>query len=181
MITPSERAAQAARTGRDAIMAGKSGKTTTRKAAPKAAPAVKKPAAKKPAAPKAAKPAAAEASRTPPPPRPDYAATPDPAAFLSSEQRQTMERLSTNLARAAVTAQGAIAEAALRQADSPAALSTDPFHVAPALTDVMSRLAAQPDRLLRAQADLFSRYLDLWQTTTRRMGGEQVDPVIEPP
>ena len=153
-------------------MAGKSGKTTTRKAAPKTA-ATKRPAPKKPAA--------AEAPRAAPPPQPDYAATPDPAAFLSSEQRQAMERLSANLARAAVTAQGAIAEAALRQADSPAALSPDPFHVAPALTDVMGRLAAQPDRLLRAQADLFSRYLDLRQTTTRRMGGEQVDPVVEPP
>ncbi|MBI5942107.1 MAG: class I poly(R)-hydroxyalkanoic acid synthase [Caulobacterales bacterium] len=153
-------------------MAGNSGKTTTRKAAPKPA-AARKPAAKKPAA--------AEAPRAAPPPPPDYAATPDPAAFLSSEQRQAMEKLSANLARAAVTAQGAIAEAALRQADSPAALSPDPFHVAPALTDVMGRLAAQPDRLLRAQADLFSRYLDLWQTTTRRMGGEQVEPVIEAP
>lgn len=154
-------------------MAGKSGKTTTRKAAPKTAATAKKPAARKPAA-EAPRPA-------PPPPQADFAAAPDPAAFLSAEQRQAMEKLSANLARAAVTAQGAIAEAALRQADSPAALSPDPFHVAPALTDVMGRLAAQPDRLLRAQADLFSRYLDLWQTTTRRMGGEQVDPVVQPP
>jgi polyhydroxyalkanoate synthase len=32
----------------------------------------------------------------------------------------------------------------------------------------MTSLAAQPDRLLRAQADLFSRYMDLWQSTARR-------------
>ena len=69
-----------------------------------------------------------------------------------------------NLARAALTAQGAIAEMALRQADRPAALSPDPFHVGPALTEVMGRLAAQPDRMMRAQADLFARYLDLWQS-----------------
>jgi polyhydroxyalkanoate synthase len=37
-----------------------------------------------------------------------------------------LEKLSANLARAAVTAQGAIAEAALRQADRPAALSPTP-------------------------------------------------------
>ncbi|THD63050.1 MAG: class I poly(R)-hydroxyalkanoic acid synthase [Phenylobacterium sp.] len=91
-----------------------------------------------------------------------------------------VEKLSMNLARAALTAQGAIAEMALRQADRPAALSPDPFHVAPALTEVMGRLAAQPDRLMRAQADLFSRYLDLWQATARRMGGETPDPVAEP-
>ena len=88
---------------------------------------------------------------------------------MSAAQRGSLESLSTNLARAALTAQGAIAEAALRQADRPAALSPDPFHVAPAMTDVMGQLAAQPDRMMRAQADLFSRYMDLWKSTARRM------------
>ncbi|CAN7374797.1 class I poly(R)-hydroxyalkanoic acid synthase [Phenylobacterium sp. LjRoot97] len=91
-----------------------------------------------------------------------------------------MEKLSTNLARAALTAQGAIAEAALRQAERPAGLQPDPFHVAPALTDVMGRLIAQPDRLVRAQADLFQRYLELWQSAARRAGGETVEPVVQP-
>ncbi|AVQ04383.1 class I poly(R)-hydroxyalkanoic acid synthase [Caulobacter segnis] len=91
-----------------------------------------------------------------------------------------VETLSANLARAAVTAQGAIAEAALRQADRPAALTPDPFHVAPALNEVMTRLAAQPDRLMRAQADLFSRYMDLWQSAARRAAGEEVQPVVSP-
>jgi len=99
---------------------------------------------------------------------------------LTAEQRAQVEKLSMNLARAALAAQGAIAEMALRQADRPAALSPDPFHVAPALTEVMGRLAAQPDRLMRAQADLFARYLDLWQATARRMGGETPAPVAAP-
>ena len=99
---------------------------------------------------------------------------------MSAAQRETLESLSTNLARAALTAQGAIAEAALRQADRPAALSPDPFHVAPAMTDVMGKLAAQPDRMMRAQADLFSRYMDLWKSTARRMAGETPAPVVEP-
>ena len=107
------------------------------------------------------------------PPRLDVAA-------MTAEQRAQVEKLSANLARAALTAQGAIAEMALRQADRPAALSPDPFHVAPALTEVMGRLAAQPDRLMRAQADLFSQYLDLWQATVRRMGGQAHDAVAAP-
>jgi polyhydroxyalkanoate synthase len=102
------------------------------------------------------------------------------APRLTAEQREVIETLSSNLARAALTAQGAIAEAALRQADRPAALSTDPFHVAPALTDVMGRLAAQPDRLVRAQADLFQRYLELWQSAARKAAGEDVEPVVTP-
>lgn len=113
-----------------------------------------------------------------PPPRP---ATPtfDPTVF-TTEQRNQIEQLSLNLAKAAMTAQGAIAEMALRQAERPAALSPDPFHVAPALTQVMSRLAAQPDRLMRAQGELFTRYLDLWQSMAKRAGGESPPPVATP-
>ena len=99
---------------------------------------------------------------------------------MTAEQRAVVEKLSANLARAALTAQGAITDMALRQADRPAALSPDPFHVAPAMTEVMGRLAAQPDRLMRAHADLFSQYLELWQATTRRMAGETPDPVATP-
>ncbi|HXA39730.1 MAG TPA: class I poly(R)-hydroxyalkanoic acid synthase, partial [Phenylobacterium sp.] len=142
------------------------------------------------ATPKAKAKAAAKAESLAPPPQkpqptpaepPRAAPGPDfDMAAMSAEQRAVVEKLSMNLARAALTAQGAIAEMALRQADRPAALSPDPFHVAPALTEVMGRLAAQPDRLMRAQADLFSRYLDLWQSTARRMGGETPAPVAEP-
>jgi len=99
---------------------------------------------------------------------------------LTQQQREALEAISVNLARAALTAQGAIAEAALRQADRPAALSPDPFHVAPALTEVMGRLAGQPELMLRAQADLFARYTDLWRQATRRMAGESSEPVASP-
>jgi polyhydroxyalkanoate synthase len=121
------------------------------------------------------------------PPAPETAAPPSSPSnpsqaleFLPPSQREALEQLSLNLARAAMTAQGAIAEAALRQADRPAALTPDPFHVAPALTEVMARLAAQPDRLMRAQADLFGRYLDLWKVAAQRAGGDQTSDVVQP-
>jgi polyhydroxyalkanoate synthase subunit PhaC len=142
------------------------------------------------------KKAAAKAKAKAPPSAPEERVAPDDApggavaagAFpqigdlstMTAEQRAQVEKLSMNLARAALTAQGAIAEMALRQADRPAALSPDPFHVAPALTEVMGRLAAQPDRLMRAQADLFSQYLELWQATARRIGGATPDAVAAP-
>jgi polyhydroxyalkanoate synthase len=117
-----------------------------------------------------------------PPAQPQGAAAPSlDLSSLTGEQQAMIEKLSANLARAALSAQGAIAEMALRSADRPAALTPDPFHVAPALTEVMGRLAAQPDRLMRAQADLFARYLELWQSTARRMAGETVQPVVAPP
>jgi polyhydroxyalkanoate synthase len=142
----------------------------------------------KPGKPKAAKATKSRADQPPPRAEQPRPAQEMPAAAvgaidlaqLTADQRDTIEKLSTNLARAAVAAQGALAEMALRNADRPAALSPDPFHVAPALTEVMGRLAAQPDRVMRAQADLFSRYLDLWQSTARRLSGEQTQPVAQP-
>jgi polyhydroxyalkanoate synthase len=145
-------------------------------------------------APKAAagRPARAKAApNTPPPTKPVADTKPAPApaapnayadtlAMLPQEQREAIESLSANLARAAVTAQGAIADAALRQAERPPALQPDPFHITPALAEVMGKLASQPDRMLRAQADLFSRYMDLWQAAARRAGGEQVNAIIAP-
>ena len=101
--------------------------------------------------------------------------------LLSPENREALEALSMNLARAALTAQGAVAEAALRRADKPPSLSADPFNAGPAMSEVMGKLAAQPDKLMRAQADLFSRYMDLWQSTARRLAhGEQTVPVATP-
>ena len=183
--------------GRTKTRAAGSGAAKTAKAPSKPRPA---PAAKPPSSggkAKAAAPATAKAKKaaarpkTPPPETaPRAEASPHPAAGfgaapaaspeLTAEQRQLIESLSANLARAALTAQGAIAEAALRQADRPAALSPDPFRVAPALTEVMGKLASQPDRLVRAQADLLSRYMDLWQSAARRMAGETPSPVAQP-
>ncbi len=99
---------------------------------------------------------------------------------LSADHLQAIEVMSANLARAALTAQGLVAEAALRQADRPAALSPDPFHVAPALSDVMGKLASQPTRLVKAQADLFQSYMNLWQFAARRASGEPGQPPVTP-
>ncbi len=99
---------------------------------------------------------------------------------LPAANREALETLSFNLARAAMTAQSAIAEAALRNADRPAALSTDPFHVGSSLGEVISKLAAQPDRLMRAQADLYARHLDLWRVAARAALGEPAEAVERP-
>ncbi|QTN18539.1 class I poly(R)-hydroxyalkanoic acid synthase [Brevundimonas sp. AJA228-03] len=137
---------------------------------------------------KAGRPTSAKprASKPKPAARPELEAIPEPVRGpdpqtaspfalpdMAADQRQMIETLSLNLARAAMTAQSAIAEAALSQADRPAALSPDPFNVGPAMNSVMTSLAARPDKLFAAQADLFNRYMDLWASTTRRAAGEE--------
>ena len=69
-------------------------------------------------------------------------------------------------------------EAALRQAERPAALGPDPFHIGPALGEVITRLAGQPDRLMRAQADLYNRYLELWRSAAT--GAASPEPTASP-
>ena len=138
---------------------------------------------------KAAATGVGTASPSPPPAKPTPKASPPTAApapgaaglpsaaavleMLSPEQRAGLEQLALNLARAAMTAQGAIAEAALRQADRPAALNPDPFHVGAAMSEVISNLAGQPERVLRAQSDLYARYMDLWRTAALGAGLSQ--------
>ncbi len=102
------------------------------------------------------------------------------AATGTGDQLSALQEMSTNLARAAMIAQSAIAEAALRQADGSSGMGSDPFRMAPALTGMMGRLASQPDKVLRAQAELFSGYMNLWQSTARRMAGEVSAPVVSP-
>ena len=135
------------------------------------------------------------------PPSPDGAPNPDPqveprdpslsgpsaaepAAFRLDlpppEQRQAIEQLSANLARAASTIQGALTGAALRQQQAGPALDPDPFHVAPAMGQVVQSLTASPDRLMKAQADLFERYVELWRAAAARAAGEDAAPVIAP-
>ncbi|MFM8753736.1 MAG: class I poly(R)-hydroxyalkanoic acid synthase [Phenylobacterium sp.] len=96
------------------------------------------------------------------------------------EALQTLEALSRNLAKAAMTAQGAIAEAALRQADRGPGLDADPFHVGPAMAKVISSLAGRPDVLLQAQGDLWRRYAELWHFAARRAMGDPGSPAASP-
>jgi len=107
-------------------------------------------------------------------------ATPNPFDWMvAGERRAAIEALSVNLARAAMTAQAALADSALRQAATKPNLNMDPFHVGPALGEVMTHLGSQPDKLMRAQADLYARHMQLWGTAAARaMGGapESVAP-----
>ncbi|MFN4286969.1 MAG: class I poly(R)-hydroxyalkanoic acid synthase [Brevundimonas sp.] len=116
---------------------------------------------------------AAEARQTPPPSA--SAAPVDAAGFDFAAQREALETLSMNIARAALTAQAAIAEAAMASAERPPQVSADPMNMAPAMTSVFTSLSARPETLFRAQADLFSRYMDLWSDATRRAMGEAVE------
>ena len=152
-----------------------------------------RPTSPKPPRPRAKKAAEAEATaaskpepapQAAPPPPSDAAAEAAPRPFanpfghgLGGEQQAMLETLSLNLAKAAMTAQAAMAEVAMSGAgkDPAAAMNPDPFNVGPAMTEVMTSLASKPEKLFTAQADLFGRYMDLWSSTARRVSGQAPD------
>jgi polyhydroxyalkanoate synthase len=114
------------------------------------------------------------APRTPPPqvneaPRPAPAT---PGERFDAATMRSLEALSLNIAKATMTAQSALAKTVFKT-DATGAAQTDPFQVAPAMTEVMSSLAANPNKLLEAQSDLMMGYLQLWGDVSRRTLGAE--------
>ena len=99
---------------------------------------------------------------------------PTPPAFDSATLRK-MEELSVNIAKAAMTAQSALAKTVFAQPEATGA-PADPFQVGPAMTEVMGALAAKPDKLVEAQSELLTGYMELWGKVTRRTLGMEAAP-----
>jgi polyhydroxyalkanoate synthase len=56
----------------------------------------------------------------------------------------------------------------------------DPLNIAQAFLDLTARMMADPARLVEAQLSLWQDYMQLWQSTARRLMGAESAPVIEP-
>lgn len=120
------------------------------------------------------------------PPKPEVKPQAKPKTDYSAhgfdpETYKALEGLSLNLAKAAITAQSALASVVMKQPDFNASPpSLDPFHVAPAMTQVMTSLASKPEKVLEAQTELLTGYMSLWAEMTRRsMGGESESEAIK--
>jgi len=144
---------------------GASGKTAAKPAAPPRKPATPKPAK--------ARPEAVESRAAPQPPKPEFVA-PEPPPFDGDTLRR-MEELSVNIAKAAMTAQSALAKTVFKSPEAGGA-PADPFQVGPAMTEIMGSLAKQPDKLVEAQSELLSGYMELWGKMTRRTLGTEPAP-----
>ena len=58
--------------------------------------------------------------------------------------------------------------------------SSDPLNLAPTVFELMTRMVANPTSVLQAQFSLWQHYIDLWQNTSKKLLGHDVDPVIKP-
>lgn len=55
----------------------------------------------------------------------------------------------------------------------------DPNNIAKAFQSLFTAMMTDPQRFAEAQANLWQTHMNLWQTTARRLMGEEVEPVVE--
>ncbi len=65
-----------------------------------------------------------------------------------------------------------------RQAANGSFAHADPLNIGQAFLELTVKMMSDPALLVRAQMSLWEDYMNLWQTTARRMMGEQAPPVI---
>lgn len=56
----------------------------------------------------------------------------------------------------------------------------DPMQVGAMFMDAATKMMSDPAKFAAAQTQLMQGYADLWQSTAKRMSGEDVDPIVEP-
>jgi polyhydroxyalkanoate synthase len=56
----------------------------------------------------------------------------------------------------------------------------DPLNIANTFFEVTARMMADPSKVVKSQMTLWQDYMTLWQNTTGRVMGQQLEPVIKP-
>jgi polyhydroxyalkanoate synthase len=87
--------------------------------------------------------------------------------------------LSRVMTRIAEQSQQLVSNFLTRQS-APSGESPDPLNIGQAFFDMTARMIANPAKLVQAQLSLWSDHMSLWQSTTRKMLGETVEPVVKP-
>lgn len=156
---------------------------------PAANPPKKKPAAKKPAKAKTAKATKATKAKAAKPkpevkaeaPSAAPAAAAIPADFTKPYPLPDIGALAVNLIQAATLGQKA-ARLLLNGEDRDSLKDTadDAKRIGKAILDVAGNYIKNPMKLVEAQAQLWNSYIDLVQITTRRVMGQETQPIVTP-
>ncbi len=148
-------------------------------AAEGAKPDAGQPTAKRPRKRAAKTPAAAEAPAAPEPKPASKPPAAEPAPLnqvIMAQTAESLTALSANLTQAMTRANQVFSTAFLEQSKDAASWQPDPLGMQVALNDVWSHLAAQPETLRSAHANLWQRYADIWQRHASYMlTGQQPD------
>ena len=88
--------------------------------------------------------------------------------------------MSRAMARIAERGQRLVSEFLQRQQSGGGKTDTDPLNIGGAFLEMTTQMMADPAKMVQAQIGLWNDYMALWQSTARRMMGEETEPVIVP-
>ncbi|HLF58050.1 MAG TPA: class I poly(R)-hydroxyalkanoic acid synthase [Alphaproteobacteria bacterium] len=88
------------------------------------------------------------------------------------------QEISMTMASIAERTQRLVAGFLQRHSGNGSVDSYDPLNIGMAFMELTARMMSDPARLVRAQMSLWEDYMNLWQTTARRMMGEPAEPVV---
>ncbi|MGE5504880.1 MAG: PHA/PHB synthase family protein [Actinomycetota bacterium] len=88
--------------------------------------------------------------------------------------------LSKAMTNIAERSQRVVTEFLSRQASDPMFTSPDPLNIGNAFLEMTAKLMADPAKLVEANLSLWQDYMALWQSTARRLLGEETSPVAQP-
>ncbi len=88
------------------------------------------------------------------------------------------QEISLTMANIAERTQRIVTGFLQRQAGNGSLESFDPLNIGTAFMELTARMMTDPGRLVRAHMSLWEDYMNLWQTTARRMMGEAAEPVV---
>ena len=98
----------------------------------------------------------------------------------SQSETSDGEALARSVADIAERSQRLVTEFLARQGTDGALGTADPLNVGNAFMEMTAKMMADPNRVMEAQMALWQDYMALWQNTTRRMMGEDAEPVATP-
>src|SRR6185312_10021440 len=97
------------------------------------------------------------------PPKPPAPAPAELSHVVMEQTAESLAALSANLTQAMTRANQVFSTAFIEQSRPGSNWQPDPLGVQPALNEVWSHLAHQPETLRDAHAQLWQRYADIWQ------------------
>jgi polyhydroxyalkanoate synthase len=125
---------------------------------------------------KAQKPKDKAASAAKPGPQPN-----PPAGAAAADIRiADPQALAQAMANIAERSQRIVTDFLVRQAGDGSLGSFDPLNIGSAFLQMTATLMADPARLMEAQMNLWRDYMQLWQSTARRLMGDPATPVVQP-
>jgi polyhydroxyalkanoate synthase len=107
--------------------------------------------------------------------------SPEGWAAFSEKEIEALDHMSRNLMQASLKSQKLMSDVMQKALEGdPVFPNADPFNSAPEFSEVWSKIANQPELMMRAQADLMKGYIDLWSNTTKRVMAGEAKATIEP-